>query len=144
MTQMLYTDNYLRYNVTYEILGKRSFYNNKNYGDMSGYTVILITDDMAENTFIRNMADLILTRGCKNIVFCGENSEEWQDIFDLEDQEINGFNDMTGYEDFAVTRKFEDLEDLPDEIESCWNDVLIICGNRQIMLDCREILEEAG
>ncbi len=143
MTQLLYTDHYLRYNVTYEILGKRAFSSNRNYGDLSGHTVIIITDDMAETTFIRNMADLILTRGCKNIAFCGEASEEWQDIFDRQDRDINGFNDITGYEDFAVTRCFEDIEDLPAEIENCWNEVLILCGSRHVMQECREIVEEA-
>lgn len=56
-----------------------------------------------------------------------------QDIFDQEDREINGFNDITGYEDFAILRRFEDIEDLPEEISMCWGNVLVLCSSMGIL-----------
>ena len=56
-----------------------------------------------------------------------------QDIFDQEDREINGFNDITGYEDFAILRRIEDIEDLPEEISMCWGNVLVLCSSMGIL-----------
>ena len=65
-----------------------------------------------------------------------------KDIFDQEDREINGFNDITGYEDFAVTRRIEDIEDLPEEISSCWNEVLVLCSNMSLLRECQRVVNE--
>lgn len=130
-------------NVTYAVLGTAAFTGRKGLNDLSGHTVIIISDDLVDDSVARSVADLVLRRGCKNIVFCGEYSEEMQDIFDQEDREINGFNDITGYEDFAVTRRFEDIEDLPEEIEMCWGEVIVLCSSMGLIRECREIVKEA-
>ena len=126
MTQFLYPEQMVSSNVTYGIVNRAALAGKKSLRDLSSYTVIIVAEGFTEYNLIRDMADLILTRGCKNITFCGDASEEWQDIFDQEDREINGFNDITGYEDFAVTRRIEYIEDLPEEISSCWNEVLVL------------------
>ena len=142
MTMFLYPEQTICSNVTYGILGTTFFANKKSLRDLSGHTVIIVTDEFVDDNLSRAAADLILRRGCKNIVFCGEYSEEMQDIFDEEDREINGFNDITGYEDFAVTRRFEDIEDLPDEISMCWGNVLVLCSNMSLLRECRKIVNE--
>ena len=129
-------------NVAYSLIGKRAIAG-KRLHDLSSYTVIIIADELEDEVLIKNIADDILTRGCKNIALCGEASDEMQDIFDQEDREINGFNDITGYEDFAVTRRFEDIEQLPEEIEMCWNEVLVICGDISLLRECQSIIEES-
>ena len=128
-------------NVTYSLIGKRAIAG-KRLHDLSSYTVIIIADELEDEVLIKNIADDILTRGCKNIAFCGEASEEMQDIFDQKDREINGFNDITGYEDFAVTRRFEDIEELPDQISSCWNEVLVLCSNMSLIRECQRVVNE--
>ena len=75
-------------------------------------------------------------------MFCGESSEEMQDIFDLEDRKINGFNDITGYEDFAITRRFGYIENLPEEISMCWGDVLVLCNNMSLLRECQRIVSK--
>ena len=142
MIQFLYPEDTICSNVTFGILGTTIFANKKSLRDLSDYTVIIVADEFIEDNLSRAAADLILRRGCKNIVFCGESSEEMQDIFDQEDREINGFNDITGYEDFAVTRRFEDIEDLPEEISMCWGNVLVLCSNMSLLRECRKIVSE--
>lgn len=142
MTMFLYPEQTICSNVTYGILGTSFFANKKGLRDLSDHTVIIVTDEIVEDNLSREVADLILRRGCKNIVFGGESSEEIQDIFDQEDREINGFNDITGYEDFAVTRRFEDLEELPEEISMCWGDVLVLCSNMSLVRECQKIITE--
>ncbi len=140
MTQLLYQDNTICSNVTYGILGIAVLNNKKSLRDLSGHTVIVVTDEIIDVNVCRDVADLILGRGCKNIVFYGESSEELQDIFDREDREINGFNDITGYEDFAVTRRFDDLDDLQEEISMCWGDTLVLCSNMSLLRECQSIV----
>lgn len=142
MTMFLYPEQTICSNVTYGLLGTTVFANKKSLRDLSGHTVIIITDEFVDDNLSRAAADMILRRGCKNIVFCGESSEEMQDIFDQEDREINGFNDITGYEDFAVTRRFEDIEELPEEISMCWGDVLVLCSNMSLLRECQRVVNE--
>ncbi len=142
MTMFLYPEQTICSNVTYGLLGTTLSANKKGLRDLSGHTVIIVTDELVEDNLSRSAADLILRRGCKNIVFCGESSEEMQELFDQEDREINGFNDITGYEDFAVTRRFEDIEDLPEEISMCWGDVLVLCSNMSLVRECQRIMDE--
>ena len=142
MIQFLYPEDTICSNVTFGILGTTIFANKKSLRDLSDYTVIIVADEFIEDNLSRAAADLILRRGCKNIVFCGESSEEIQDIFDQEDREINGFNDITGYEDFAVIRRFEDIEELPEEISMCWGNVLVLCSNMSLLRECRKIVSE--
>lgn len=140
MTTFLYPEQTICSNVTYGLLDTKFFANKKSLRDLSGYTVIIVTDEFIDDNLSRAVADLILGRGCKNIMFYGETSEEMQDIFDQEDREINGFNDITGYEDFAVTRGFEDLEDLPEEISVCWGEALVLCDNMSLLRECQRIM----
>ena len=142
MTMFLYPEQTICSNVTYGLLSTTFFANKKSLRDLSGHTVIIVTDELANDNLSRAAADIILRRGCKNIVFCGESSEEMQDIFDQEDREINGFNEITGYEDFAITRRFEYIEDLPEEISMCWGDVLVLCSNMSLLRECQRIVSE--
>ncbi len=142
MTTYLYSDKTICSDITYGILGTTVFAGKKSLKDLSGHTVIIITDEIMDDNLTREAADQILSRGCKNIVFCGEFSEEVRDIFDQEDREINGFNDITGYEDFAVTRRFEDIEDLPEEISMCWGSVLVLCSNMSLLRECQRVVNE--
>ena len=142
MTMFLYPEQTICSNVTYGLLGSTFFANKKSLRDLSGHTVIIVTDEYIDDNLSRAAADMILRRGCKNIVFCGETSEEMQEIFEQEDREINGFNDIIGYEDFAVTRRFEDIEELPEEISMCWGDVLVLCSNMSLLRECRRVVCE--
>lgn len=142
MTQFLYSEQATNLNVTYGVLGTAAISGKKTLRDLSGHTVIILSDDFVDYSLTRKVAELILIRGCKNIVFCGESSEEMQEIFDQEDREVNGFNDITGYEDFAVTRRFEDIEDLPEEIEMCWGEALILCSSMTLLRECQDIMKE--
>ena len=142
MTAFFYPEQTICSNVTYGLLGTTVFANKKSLRDLSGHTVIIVTDEIVDDTMSRAVADLILRRGCKNIAFCGESSEEMQEIFDQEDREINGFNDITGYEDFAITRRFEDITDLPEEISMCWGDVLVLCSNMSLLRECQRVINE--
>ncbi len=140
MTQFLYQDNTICSNVTYGLFGTAAFDNKKSLRDLSGHTVIIVTDEIVDVKVCRDVADLILGRGCKNIVFSGESSDEIQNIFDREDREINGFNDVTGYEDFAVTRRFDDLDDLREEITMSWGETLVLCSSMSLLRECRAIV----
>ena len=105
--------------------------------ELGGWDMDLVGQEMKE------LADVILKKSCKNVAFCGTASDEWQRVFDEADREINGFNDITGYEDFAVMWRFEDVESLADEVYTCWNEVLILCSNMSLIRECQNILEEA-
>ena len=104
--------------------------------------MIIVADELEDESLIKSLAEEILARGCKNIALCGEASDVLQYIFDQKDREINGFNDITGYEDFAVIRRFEDPGQLPEEIEMCWNEVLVLCGDMSLLRKCRTIIME--
>ena len=142
MTQFLYPEQTMRTDVTYAVIGAGALSCRKGLADLSGHTVIIITNDMADESVARTLADRILGRGCKNVLFCGESSEEMQDIFDEEDREINGSDDIPGYGDFAVLRRFEDIDELPEEIEMCWNEVIVLCSDMSLLRECRRIVQE--
>lgn len=143
MTQNIYFDQIKEQNIDIRIPAK-GMLSGRKYRDMSGHTVIVMADDYEDENIIRELADTILGRGCKNIAFCGSTSDQWQDIFSEEDRQLNGFNDITGYEDFAVMWRFEDPEYLAAEVEGCWNEVLIICSNNALVKECRNILSESA
>ena len=143
MIQHIYTEDTLNQNISFGIFNRRIFDNRKSLRDLSNHTVIIVTDEIIDETLIKELADVILKKGCKNVAFCGTASDEWQRVFDEADRDINGFNDITGYEDFAVMWKFEDIESLVDEVYTCWNEVLILCSNMSLIRECRDILEEA-
>ena len=124
-------------NITYGIIGRGILGSNRNLRNLSNHTVIIACDDIMDESVIRETADVILTRGCKNVAFCGEASEDLRTIFNEEDLEING------YEDFAVMRGIEDIEDLAEEVSTCWNEVLILCSNMSLVKECQESLREA-
>ena len=140
MTAFLYQDQTTYSNVTFGIFGSSFFSGKRNLRDLSGHTVIILADEIIDDNLSRAVADRILENGCKNIVLYGGYSEELQDIFDREDREINGFNDITGYEDFAVIRRFEDLDELPDEIEMCGNEVIVLCSDMSLLRESRRLL----
>ena len=140
MIQHIYTEDTLNQNISFGIFNRRIFDNRKNLRDLSNHTVIIVTDEIIDETLIKELADVILKKGCKNVAFCGTASDEWQRVFDEADREINGFNDITGYEDFAVMWRFEDVESLTDEVYTCWNEVLILCSNMSLIRECQNIL----
>ena len=142
MTQYMYTDQIANKNITYGILGRGSLANNKNLRDLSNHTVIIVTDEFMDQSMMRATAEAVLVGGCKNVAFCGEASDEWQALFTEMDQEINGFNDITGYEDFAVMWRFEDIDNLLDAVSTCWNEVLILCSSMALVRECQEELKE--
>lgn len=140
MIQHIIPESTLTQNITYGVLSKGILNNRRDLKDLSDYTVIIVSDEIMDLSLARETADLILSRGCKNIAFCGTAAEELQAVFDEEDRAINGFNDITGYEDFAVMWRFEDPENLYDEITSCWNRVLVLAGNMSLLRQCRDII----
>ncbi len=128
--------------ITYGIFGSSILVNKTNLRDLSRHTVIIITDEIIDESLIREFAELILKKGCKNVAFCGTCSEEWKQIFDEVDCEVNGFNSCGEYEDFAVMWCFNDMESLPEELAVCWNEVLILCSNLSLLRQCKGIVDE--
>jgi len=143
MTQSMIMDKTNKQNITFGLTGKGILDNNNKFRNMCSQTVIIITDEFEDEGIIRDLADTILTRGCKNVAFCGTASDEWQRIFCEEDREINGFCDAGNYDDFAIMWRFEDLESLSDVVGRCWNEVLILCSNLTLIRECRTILTES-
>ncbi len=123
-------------NITFGLIGRVG--NNRNLKDLSNHTVIIVSDEIMDESVTRECADTILVRGCKNVAFCGEASEDLRSIFNEEDFEING------YEDFAVMWGIEDVDSLADEVSTCWNEVLILCENMSLVRECQELLKEVA
>ncbi len=123
-------------NITFGLIGRGILGSNRNLRDLSNHTVILVADEIMDESVIRETADVVLTRGCKNVAFCGEASEEFRSIFYQEDLEING------YEDFAVMWGIEDADSLADEVSTCWNEVLILCDNMAAIRNCQDMMKE--
>ena len=140
MTQYLYTDNTIKQNITFALAGKRALSDRRDLRDLSNHTVIIICNDDSDYQLIRETAEIVLTRGCKNVAFCGDASFTWRSTFEDLDQDINGFNDITGYDDFAVMWGIEDMDCLEDEVASSWNEVLILCTDMSTIRDCRNAL----
>ncbi len=136
MIQHVYTDLTANQNIIFGLIGRGTLGNNRNLKDLSKYTVIIVADEIMDESVIRESADVILTRGCKNVAFCGEASEDLRTIFNEEDLEING------YEDFAVMWGIEDTDSLAEEVSVCWNEVLILCSNMSLVRECKESLKE--
>ena len=138
MIQHVNIDYVANQNIIFGLIGRGIFGSNKNLRDLSNHTVIIVADEIIDESIIRETADVILTRGCKNIAFCSEVSEDLRTIFNEEDLEING------YEDFAVMWGIEDVEDLAEEVSTCWNEVLILCSSMSLVRECQESLKEAA
>ncbi len=136
MIQHVYTDLTENQNITFGLIERGISSRNKNLRDLSNHTVILVADDIMDEYSIRECAHAVLSRGCKNVAFCGEASEDLRTIFTEEDLEING------YEDFAVMWGIENIDDLAAEVSTCWNEVLILCGDMSLVKECRESLKE--
>ncbi len=137
MIQHMYIDCVANQNITFGLIGKGILGSNKNLKDLSNHTVIMVSDEIMDESVIRETADIVLTRGCKNVAFCGAASEDLRTIFNEEDMEING------YEDFAVMWGIEDTDTLAEEVSTCWNEVLILCSNMSLVRECQELLKEA-
>ena len=135
MIQHVYPDLTANQNITFGLIGKGILGSNKNLRDLSNHTVIIVSDEIMDESVIRETADVILTRGCKNVAFCGTASEDLRIVFNEEDLEING------YEDFAVMWGIEDIDSLADEVSICWNEVLILCSNMSLVRECQGALK---
>ena len=122
--------------ITFKLIGRGIPGSNRNLKDLSNHTVIIVADEIMDESVIRETADEILTRGCKNVAFCGDASEDIRTIFNEEDLEIN--------EDFAVMWGIEDIESFSDEVSNCWNEVLILCSSMSLVRVCQESLKEAA
>lgn len=142
MTQNMIMNKAYNQNITFGLTGKGILDNSSKFRNMCSQTVIIITDEFEDESIIRDLANTILSRGCKNIAFCGFASDEWQRIFCEEDREINRLYDTDSYDDFAIMWRFEDIESLNDAVCRCWNEVLILCSNLTLIKECRDILNE--
>ncbi len=138
MIQHINIDQTTNQNITFGLIGRRILGNNRNLRDLSDYTVIIVSDEVMDESVIKETADVILTRGCKNIAFCGDASEDLRTVFNEKDTEING------YEDFAVMWGIEDVYSLADEVSVCWNEVLILCSSMSLIRECQEVLKESA
>lgn len=58
MLQHIYPEQ-ITSNVTYSLIGKRAVAG-KNLHDLSGHTIIIIADELEDETLIKNIADDIL------------------------------------------------------------------------------------
>ncbi|WP_022761631.1 hypothetical protein [Butyrivibrio sp. AD3002] len=129
--------------ITYGLFSLNILVNRKKIKELDNHTVIIVTDEIIDDSLIRKFAEILLLKGCKNIAFCGTDAEEWHQIFEKVDLDVNGFNGADGYEDFAVMWCFNDIENLPDELYSCWNEVLILCSSMSVLKECRAIIAES-
>jgi len=136
MIQHVNIDFVANQNITFGLIGRGILGSNRSLRDLSNHTVIIVADETMDESVVRETADAVLTRGCKNVAFCGEASEELRNIFYQEDLEING------YEDFAVMWGIEDVTSLADEVESSWNEVLILCDNMASLRNCQDVLRK--
>ncbi len=138
MIQHINIDQTTNQNITFGLIGRGILGNNRNLRDLSDYTVIIVSDEVMDESVIKETADVILTRGCKNIAFCGDASEDLRTVFNEKDTEING------YEDFAVMWGIEDVYSLADEVSVCWNEILILCSSMSLVRECQEVLKESA
>jgi hypothetical protein len=138
MIQHINIDYVANQNITFGLIGRGILGNNRNLKDLSDHTVIIVADEIMDESVIRETANVIISRGCKNVAFCGEASEDLRSIFTEEDLEING------YDDFAVMWGIEDIEALSYEVSTCWNEVLILCSSKSIVRECQESLKEVA
>ena len=76
MIQHIYTEDTLNQNISFGIFNRRIFDNRKSLRDLSNHTVIIVTDEIIDETLIKELADVILKKGCKNVAFCGTASDE--------------------------------------------------------------------
>ncbi|WP_029231783.1 hypothetical protein [Butyrivibrio sp. VCB2006] len=136
MIQYVYTPQETNQNITFGIIGKGILGSNKNLRDLSNHTVIVVADEIMDESMVKETADAVLNRGCKNVAFCGEVAEDLRNIFYREDLEINGF------EDFAVMWGIEDADSLADEVSTCWNEVLILCDSMSNLRNCQDVMKE--
>ncbi len=135
MIQHMMTEQTTNQNITFGLIGRGILGSKRNLRDLSNHAVIIVSDEIMDESTIRETADEILSRGCKNVAFCGEAAEDVRAIFNEEDLEING------YEDFAVMWGIEDIDSLAEEVSTCWNEVLILCGNMSLVKECQESLK---
>ncbi len=142
MTGYSLTEKAAGQNITFGVAGTAVLTSNRKYRDFSNLTVIIVSEDIVDENLMKETADAVLSRGCKNIAFCGAYSPEWRRVFENRDRELNGFNDVTGYEDFAVMWGYEDLEDMAEGLCSCWNEVLILGSSMAVLRKCRAALKE--
>ena len=136
MIQHMNIDFVASQNITFGIIGKGILGSNRNLRDLSNHTVIVVADELMDESMVKETADAVLSRGCKNVAFCGEAAEDIRNIFYQEDLEING------YEDFAVMWGIEDADSLADEVSTCWNEVLILCDSMAVLRKCQDVLKE--
>ncbi len=137
MIQHINIDYTANQNITFGLIGRGILGSNRNLKDLSDHTVIIVADEVMDESVIKETAEVILIRGCKNVAFCGDAAEELRTVFSNKDLEING------YEDFAVMWGIEDVGALADEVSVCWNEVLILCSSMPLVRECRESLKEA-
>ena len=102
-----------------------------------GYTAIFVITESVPDERIREYAKILIKGGCRDYAFCGVEAEKWHRLFDLADIEITEED-----EDFSTTWNIEGIEQLPDRLGICNDDVFIFCADPATVCECQRLIAE--
>ena len=96
----------------------------------------MITESVPDDR-IREYARILIKSGCRDYAFCGVEADKWHRLFDLTDIEITEDD-----EDFSTTWNIEGIEQLPDRLCICNDDVFIFCTDHGTVCECQRLIAE--
>ncbi len=111
----------------------------ENRMNLKGYTVLAVMSESVPDDEIQRYARILIQSGCRDFGFCGIEKAKWHNLFDQTDIDITE-ND----EDYSTTWEIGSIEELPDELCICQNDVFIFCTDFEIVRKCHQAITENG
>lgn len=106
---------------------------------MDSFTSILLISNEVSEEEIRAYAKTLISRGCRDFAFCGLNANKWHTIFDEVDISIT-----KSKEDYATTWSIETLDEVPDSLCICKENVFIYCSDYELVRKCHSVIVGAG
>lgn len=103
------------------------------------FTVIFVISKSEKPETIQTYARSIFEYGCKDIAFCGIDSNIWHNIFDITDIELSINED-----NYATTWELENIKEIPDILSTCKSNVFIFCSDYLTVRKCHSLIVNAG
>lgn len=112
---------------------------NKDGAKMKGFTSIFVIAEEVSDETIKKYASILIGKGCRDFAFCGVQSDRWHCLFDDVDIAMADSED-----DYANTWSIDNIEEIPDSLCICQEDVFIFCTDYGLVRKCHSAIVDAN
>lgn len=110
-----------------------------NHMKLDGFTVILVMSEPVSDEIVLEYARILIRSGCRDYGFCGVEGDKWHNLFDLTDIDIT-----EDEEDYSTTWGIDSIEELPDQLCICKEEIFILCTDDETVKRCHRAITTQG